>query len=257
MTYYYRNNNYKGFSSGLRIFLMTKSYYKQMVHDHLHDTDTYEVLSEDLDHDNIVMEKLKEFAEKYDEILSPKEVKYVSDYNTANFYSLPKIHECKQLQDLIESKPSEYIEMADPPKIPGRPVCAEPISPTHLLSNLLDIILTPLTYKVKSYVKDDFNFLHQLPKQIDLDSTFITFDVKSLYTSIPHDLGTEAVSYWVNRFPDYLIDWRFDVDFIVDGLHIILENNIFKFDDVFYRQLTGTAMGTKVAVINAILCMGC
>ena len=87
------------------------------------------------------------------------------------------------------------------------------------------------------------------------NSTFITFDVKSLHTSIPHDLGIEAVSYWVNRFPDYLIDQRFDVDFIADGLRIILENNIFKFDDVFYRQLTGTAMGTKVAVIYAILRM--
>ena len=96
--------------------VITKSYYKQMVHDHLHDTDTYEVLSEDLYHDNIVRKKLQEFAEKY-EILSATEVKYISgfSYNTANFYCLPKIHKSKQLQDLIESKPSEYIKMADPP----------------------------------------------------------------------------------------------------------------------------------------------
>ena len=153
------------------------------------------------------MEKLKEFGEKHDEILFPKEVKYISDfpYNTANFSCLPKSHKSKHLQDLIESKPSEYIKMADPPKIPGRPICAGPISPTHRLSNLLDIILKPLVYKVKCYVKDDFDFLRQLPKQIDFDSTFITFDSKSLCTSIPHDLGIEAVSYSVNRFPDYLI----------------------------------------------------
>ena len=128
--------------------------------------------------------------------------------------------------------------------------------PTHHLSNLLDIILKLLVCKVKIYIKDDFDFLCQLPKQIDFDSTFITFDVKSLYTSIPHDLGIEAFSYWVNRFPDYLIEWHFNVDFIVDGLRIILENNIFKFDDVFYHQLRGTAMGIKVAVIYAILRMG-
>ena len=50
------------------------------------------MLSEDLDHDNIVIEKLKESAEKYDEILSLKEVKYISHfpYNTANFYCIPK-----------------------------------------------------------------------------------------------------------------------------------------------------------------------
>ena len=42
----------------------------------------HEVLSEDLDHDNIVMEKLKEFAEKYDEILSPKEVNIFLTFHT-------------------------------------------------------------------------------------------------------------------------------------------------------------------------------
>ena len=68
-------------------------------------------------------------------------------------------------------------------------------------------------------------------------------------------MGIEAFSYWVNRFPDYLIDWHFNVDFIVDGLRIILENNIFEFDDFFDHQLRGTAMGTKVAIIYAILCM--
>ena len=116
--------------------------------------------------------------------------------------------------------------------------------------------MKPLVHKVKSYVKDDFDFSRQLPKQTDFDSTFITFYFKSLCTSIPHDLGIEAVSYWVNRFPDYLINRRFNVDFIADGLRITLENNIFKFDDVFYRQLTGTAMRTKIAIIYAILCMG-
>ena len=56
---------------------------------------------------------------------------------------------------------------------------------------------------------------------------------------------------WVHKLS---LTGCFDADFIADGLRIILENNIFKFDDVFYRQLMGTTMGTKVAVIYAILC---
>ena len=67
--------------------------------------------------------------------------------------------------------------MADPPKIPGRPICAGPISPTHHLSNLLDIILKQLVYKVKSYINDDFDFLRQLPKQIDFDSLLLTLNL--------------------------------------------------------------------------------
>ena len=75
----------------------------------------------------------------------------------------------------------------DPPEIPSRPIIAGPSSPTHRLSKFLDIILRPLTEKVKSYVRDDIEFLSHLPKQIDFESTFVALDVTSLYTNISHE----------------------------------------------------------------------
>ena len=42
----------------------------------------------------------------------------------------------------------------------------------------------------------------------------------------------------------------------MEALSFILENNTFQFNDVFYRQRKGTAMGTKVAPIYATLTIG-
>jgi len=57
----------------------------------------------------------------------------------------------------------------------------------------LDIILKPLCNCVKSYVKYDIDFVTILPKTTNLNAKLVTFDVTSLYTNIPHDLGMDAV----------------------------------------------------------------
>ena len=55
-----------------------------------------------------------------------------------------------------ESIQTEYIKLSDPIKIPGRPICAGPVCPTHRLSNLLDIILKPMVSEIKVTLKMAF-----------------------------------------------------------------------------------------------------
>ena len=69
-----------------------------------------------------------------------------------------------------------------------------------------------------------------LPKSIDFDSTFVTFDVTSLYTNIPKELGQEAVSFWIDRFPESLTESRFTKEFVIAGFEIVLKFNYFMFD---------------------------
>ena len=45
---------------------------------------------------------------------------------------------------------------------------------------------------IKSYIKDTKDFLQKLPHEIPNDSILVSFDVESLYSNIPHDLGLEA-----------------------------------------------------------------
>ena len=102
-------------------------------------------------------------------------------------------------------------------------------------------------------MKDSFHFLELLPKTIDSESKFLTFDVTSLCTNIPKELALEAISYWINQFPEALADSRFTKELIVAGLDVVLAFNYFLFDGKWYLQIKGVTMETKVAVILAIL----
>ena len=96
------------------------------------------------------------------------------------------------------------------------------------------------------YGKDDIDFLKHVPEEVSQDTILCSFDVKSLYTNIPHNLGIEAIEHWLKLHPEEILD-RFNHRFILEGLKIVLENNYFFFDHKYYLQIKGTAMGTKVA----------
>lgn len=142
-----------------------------------------------------------------------------------------------------------------PPNLKFRPIISSSFSPTSHLSAFLDEILKPLVPKLNSYCRDTFHFLELLPASVEENSLFISFDVTSLYTSIPHDLGYEAIKYWVDKYRDDIPE-KFSKQFILDSLRVILQNNFFSFEDNIYVQKSGTAMGTKVAPSYASLVMG-
>lgn len=64
-----------------------------------------------------------------------------------------------------------------------------------------------------------------------------------------------AIKYWVEKHRDK-INVRFSIDFILDAVQLILENNSFNFNDKNYLQIRGTALGTKFAPTYATLVMG-
>ena len=109
--------------------------------------------------------------------------------------------------------------------------------------------------KVPSYVRDDLDFLRFIPETVPQNALLVSFDVTSLYTNIPHSLGIEAITYWMEKHAG-LINARFPKQFIIEGLKLVLNNNHFFFDNQYFLQIKGTAMGTKVAPTYATLVMG-
>ena len=105
---------------------------------------------------------------------------------------------------------------------------------------------------MESYLRDDIHFLNFIPKKVSEHTQLVSFDIVSLYSNIPHDLGLEAISFWLDKFPE-LIANRYNKAFITDALKIVLENNIFSFNNNYFKQIKGTAMGTKVAPTYATL----
>ena len=108
---------------------------------------------------------------------------------------------------------------------------------------------------MKSYIKDSTDTLNKLPKENPKDSLLVSFDVENLYTNIPHDFGLDAVKCWLDKYPTE-IPTRISLTFILKALDFILKNNTFQFNDKYYRQVKGTAMGTKCAPTYATLVLG-
>ena len=76
-----------------------------------------------------------------------------------------------------------------------------------------------------------------------------------MYTNINNDLGKEVINYWLEKDPDSL-PRNISKEFILEALGIVLECNVFFFDNRYYLQIKGMAMGTKLAPTYATLVMG-
>ena len=78
-------------------------------------------------------------------------------------------------------------------------------------------------------------------------------DVEALYTNIAHNEGLEALSFFLEkRQPDMLPPAVF-ISLLTEWT---LNNNVFLFQNQFYKQKKGTAMGACFAPNYANLFMG-
>ena len=235
--------------------IMDKNYYREkIVKDHLL-SNVYKEVS--LDSDKKVFKKLKEHIKKYESILTKKEIDYLINFkfSSSQFYCLPKVHKSEIIKNVMNTDSAEYIQVQSPDDLKGRPISGGPESPTQRLSSLIEILLKPLVPTLKTYIKDDWDFLRKLPTKIPFDCTMYSCDISSLYTSIPTELGLEAITYWLQKRHE-LIPQRFTNSFIIKSLEFILKNNNVLFDDHMYLQMLGTAMGTKCAPPYACLTIG-
>ena len=194
---------------------------------------------------------------KHSSALTEKEEDFVTnfDYKESCFYGLPKIHKSNVIKEAIQKQNSQYIICENPSDLTFRPIVAGPVAPTQRLSNLLDIILKPLCQNVKSYVRDDLDFLRHLPNQVNSNAELVTLDVVNLYTNITATLGLRALEFWIENYR-HKIDQRFSKDFLIEATELILNNNVFAFNRKHFHQVKGTAMGTKMAPTYATLVLG-
>ena len=68
----------------------------------------------------------------------------------------PKLHKSKELNEVIENKISEYINITENLKIKDRPIAAGPVYYTSGISKMLHIILGPSLSFVRHILEDFF-----------------------------------------------------------------------------------------------------
>ncbi len=241
---------------GNTLVIMERDFYrdKLVLGDHLLQPTYIKVRESEV---NRVSYNLKELMKRHSGCLFPKEFQYITDFDSShsNFYVLPKIHKNSEIIKEVNENNNVYLHLKTPSDLKARPIVAGSNSPTSRLSELLEKILTPLVPHLKSYVKDDIDMLRKLPRKIDSECDLYSFDVVSLYTNISHELGLEALSYWYDKLKIHIPE-RFTHQFIMEACSFVLKNNYFQFNDEFWHQLIGTAMGTKCAPSYACLSVG-
>ena len=179
---------------------------------------------------------------KLDGVVDESTASYLKVKNpkAGNLYFLPKIHK----------KPGDR-------NPPGRPICNSRGTPTECISEWVDDQLAPLVRELPSYLQDDNDFLRKIQSINDThmlppDTILATWDVKSLYTSIPTEGGVSACKSQLEKSGKS----NLVINVILKFINLILRNNIFRFANGFFLQKIGTAMGTRMAPNYANLFMG-
>ena len=238
--------------------IMSSEYYYQMCMNELGKENVYRRLGK-VDPSNTVLSEVVAFANRYRRILTNKEYQFLTkaDYKMANFYSLPKLHKSVDVNEILKHG-GEYVHVPDfTPIIEGRPIVGGPAFYTSGISEMIDQILKPIISHIPHILRDSFDYIERCSHTVPDGTILGTADIKALYTNLSKDLVLRAIEYWFNRYvPLIPILQRFGLDFIIDGLEIILEHNYFLFGDEFFQQIHGFAMGTKAAVNCANLGVG-
>jgi hypothetical protein len=209
-----------------------------------------------LDREDYLLEGYKQLSDqnKYEKVgldLTEKHRKEVQNL-VEDAYQNGEIHESvkKFLTDVTCKTPNLYLlpkihKKVTPP--PGRPVISGNNGPTEKISKFVDHFLNPTVKRIKSFVKDTTHFLRLINELGDIpdSSLLVTLDVAALYPSIPIDLGLEAARETFDEYRPGLVKPTNKT--LMKFLEAVLRKNNFTFNGNHYLQISGTAIGTKVA----------
>ena len=84
------------------------------------------------------------------------------------------------------------------------------------------------------------------------DIILCTIDVVGLYPNIQHEGGLAVIKEALDKRDDKSIS----TETLMELAECVLKNNIFEHNEDLYKQLRGTAIGTKMAPSYAVLFMG-
>ena len=213
------------------VCVLNKQTYLDKALAHLSDTSTYKPVDtfplEELLH------RLKTLMNQHLGTLSLIEIKFIlhkpsNEYRVPTMYFLPKVHK----------EPIGY-----------RPICSYNGSLFEQTSKWLHHQLLPILLQQKQYLRDSFSLVQSLENLTTPPNSFIfSFDVESLYPSIPPKLGLLALKHLITP---HFSKQKANLIYTLSAL--TLEYHFLKFNNQIYQQIKGTAMGSNFSVVYACL----
>ena len=219
--------------------LERSEYITRALKDHLADPNTYQQLSEAEAATNMtaLTQTVESFFQEYRNQFTRQDYIYLDrslevEDPFPHFYITAKVH-----------------------KTPWktRPIVSVRGSILHGLGKWIDRQLQPICRQLPSYLKSSFDLKKQLSSlSFDTQRTsFFTADAVSMYTNIDTEHALSEISNFLRTSP--LCHGSTTIEATIRGLEILMRNNVFKFGDTSWLQLTGTAMGTPPACMYATL----
>ena len=142
------------------------------------------------------------------------------------------------------------------PDIPLKPTVSSCGSVTYGVAKELAKLFKPLVGKFPHHINSTHDFVEQV-KQLTLlaEDCFSSYDVSALFTSVPMDPALWVIKDLLEKDPTLKDRTVLTVNDSIQLLKFCLKNTHFSFQDPFYEQVEGAAMGSPISPIVAKLYM--
>ena len=138
--------------------------------------------------------------------------------------------------------------------IPLRPIASNRGSACHPLSRFLVAIISPLTGKSSSYIKNSAHFVERISDAPIHSNQIMSLDVVSLFTKVPTDKTFAVVRDKLAADPLLEESTCIPIDNLIEMLTLCAETTYFGMGSDIYRQ-EGLAMGSPLSPVLANIYM--
>ncbi|CAF1042629.1 unnamed protein product [Didymodactylos carnosus] len=173
--------------------------------------------------------------------------------------------QCQNISPKLDQLEIAHYHGLPKPHKPGtllRPIVASMHGPTTALSKFLNDLLAPIFLKVarQTTFVNGIYVVRQLAKYVadgHLTATtkFITADVTDLYTMIPRQGALVALARFCAKHSRWGKIGTLTIDPIMKMARLILDTNCFAYNEKYYRQVRGGAMGSAFTQVLANIYM--
>ena len=220
------------------------------------------ILPADKGNVTVIMDKLN-YQEKIDQMLSDSDT-YRSIKKDPSSRAEREVRESikKQNADIrVNLSNTTMPRFVGCPKIhkegaPLRPVIDSRDSATYDLAKRLTRIIQPVVGKTSSYVKNSTHLVSILSElKVDTADILVSFDVKSLFTSVPVEEACRTVEKKLEADDDLIDRSSMAPKEIAALVKTCLETTYFSQNGKFFQQTEGASMGSPLSPVIASLYM--